>query len=184
MSRYKLAKSVVMIGMMGAGKTAVGTELAKLLGATFLDSDAEIEKAANQSVAEIFEQFGEAFFREKEAMVLTRLLDGAPSVLSTGGGAYLQAQNRQEIATHGLAVWLRADLDLLWSRVRHKDTRPLLRVPDPKKRLAGLLASREQFYRHAGLVVDADPNYSVCDMAQAVLERLILHPSGVVKKGN
>lgn len=182
MSRYVLEKTVVMIGMMGAGKTAVGTALAKLLEVRFLDSDHEIERAANLSVAEIFEAYGEAFFRDKEALVIERLLTGAPCVLSTGGGAFLQARNREMIAERGLAVWLKADLDLLWARVRHKATRPLLRVPDPRGKLEELLLTRQPLYARAGLMVEADANYSVQDMAGKVFEALLAHPSGIIRE--
>ncbi|MCB1367747.1 MAG: shikimate kinase [Rhodobacteraceae bacterium] len=182
MSRYKLTKTVVMVGMMGAGKTAVGTALAKAIAVPFIDSDAEIEKAANLTIAEVFECYGEAFFREKEALVLARLLEDAPCILSTGGGAFLQAANRAIIAERGLAVWLKADRDLLWSRVRHKTTRPLLMVPDPKAKLHELLDSREPFYAEAGLIVEADANFSVQDMAERVLAALLTHPSGLLRK--
>jgi len=182
MSRYKLTKTVVMIGMMGAGKTAVGTVLARLIGVPFVDSDAKIEEAANMTIAEIFETYGEAFFRRKESQVLSRLLDGKPSILSTGGGAFLQADNRDMIAARGLAVWLKADSELLWARVKHKDTRPLLQVSDPKATLIDLLSKREPFYKTAGLSVEADANYSVQDMAEQVLQSLLSHPSGILKK--
>jgi len=182
MSRYELTKTVVMIGMMGAGKTAVGTALARLLNAPFIDSDHELESAANSTIAEIFEQFGEAFFRKKESQVLARLLEGKPCVLSTGGGAFLRAENRDLIAEKGLAVWLRAEDDLLWSRVRHKTTRPLLQVPDPRAKLSEMLRAREPFYAQAGLVVDADANYSVQDMAEKVLQALAAQPASILKK--
>ena len=100
--------------------------------------------------------------------MLARLLDGPPAILSTGGGAFLQERNRRLIAERGLAVWLKVDPELLWSRVRHKDTRPLLRVPDPKARLLELLAKRTPAYEQAGLVVEAHPDYSVEDMAARV----------------
>jgi shikimate kinase len=182
MSRYHLSKTVVMIGMMGAGKTAIGTALARLIDVPFLDSDAQIEKAANMPISEIFETYGEAFFRDKEARVLARLLEGTPCILSTGGGAYLQSANRGMIAQKGLAVWLKADRDLLWARVRHKTTRPLLRVANPQARLFELLDAREPFYAQAGLVVEADPNYSIADMAEKVLAKLLDHPSQPIEK--
>jgi shikimate kinase len=172
-----------MIGMMGAGKTAVGTALARSLNVAFVDSDHEIEEAANETIAEIFEKYGELFFRKKESQVLARLLEGKACILSTGGGAFLQKDNRDLIARKGLAVWLKADEDLLWSRVRHKTTRPLLRVPDPRQKLSSLLKDREPYYREAGLVVEADENYSVQDMADEVLKALLDHPSGVLRKG-
>jgi shikimate kinase len=184
MSRYILSKTVVMIGMMGAGKTAIGTALARLIDVPFLDSDAQIEKAANMPIPEIFETYGEPFFRDKEALVLARLLEGAPCILSTGGGAYLQASNRKLIARIGLAVWLKADRELLWARVRHKSTRPLLQVENPQARLFELLEEREPVYSEAGLVVDADPNFSIQDMAEKVLAALVAHPSRCLEKVN
>ncbi len=108
----QLRRSVVLIGMMGAGKTAVGTALARHLDVPFLDSDEEITRAARMTVAEIFARDGEPFFRARESEVLLRLLNGPPAILSTGGGAYLAAQNRQAISAHGVAVWLKADLEL------------------------------------------------------------------------
>jgi len=165
----------VLVGMMGAGKTAIGTALARLLSVPFLDSDEEIVKAANRSIAEIFERDGEPFFREKEAQVLARLLAGPPCVLSTGGGAYLSPANRAAIAREGVAVWLKADLDLLWQRVRHKTTRPLLRTDNPRETLRALLAARTPAYAEAEVVVQARPEYSVDDMTQKVAEALRAH---------
>ncbi len=182
MSRYELAKTVVMVGMMGAGKTAVGTALARLIDVPFLDSDDEIKHAANMEITEIFEQFGEAFFRDKESLVLSRLLQDAPSVLSTGGGAFLLPSNRAMIGRHGVSVWLRADRELLWARVRHKNTRPLLQVPDPKRELFRLLEDREPHYRNARIMVPVDPNYSVADTSQKVLDELLRHPDGILKE--
>ncbi|MEX0310219.1 MAG: shikimate kinase, partial [Tateyamaria sp.] len=129
---FRLKKTVVMVGMMGAGKTAVGRGLAMRLDVPFLDSDAEIERAANMTVPEIFERDGEAFFRAKESQIISRLLDEERGILSTGGGAFLAEDNRANITAKGVSVWLNADLDLLWQRVRHKDTRPLLRTADPR----------------------------------------------------
>ncbi len=182
MSRWKLKKTVVMVGMMGAGKTAVGTALARLIGVPFEDSDRQIEQAANMTIAEIFARDGEAFFREKESLVLARLLEGPPCILSTGGGAFLQPGNREMIAEKGLAVWLRADPDLLWSRVSHKDTRPLLRVENPRARLVELLQERTPAYAQAGLVVDSQAGCSVGEMAEKVRDALLAHPSGILEK--
>lgn len=172
----RLRKTVALIGMMGAGKTAVGTALARLLGVPFLDADEEIERAANMTVAEIFRRDGEAFFRARESEVLARLLAGPPCVLSTGGGAFLAPANRALIAEKGVAVWLKADLDLLWQRVRHKTTRPLLRTPDPKATLAALLEQREPVYAGAQITVEAAPEYSVEEMAAKVLAALAARP--------
>jgi shikimate kinase len=168
----RLKKTVVLVGMMGAGKTAVGNALARMLDVPFLDSDDEIERAANMTVAEIFARDGEPFFRARETEVLARLLAGSPCILSTGGGAFLSPDNRAAIARKGVAVWLKADLELLWQRVRHKSTRPLLRTADPKATLAGLLEAREPVYAAAGLIVQAQPNYSIEDTARKVMEAL------------
>lgn len=173
---FRLHKTVAMVGMMGAGKTAIGTALARRLGVPFLDSDVEIERAANLTIAEIFERDGEAFFRERETQVIGRLLDGPPGILSTGGGAFLRAENRELIAARGVSLWLRADLELLWSRVKHKTTRPLLRTSDPKATLATLKAEREPVYSQAEVVVDADADFSIDDMTDRVLRELARRP--------
>lgn len=167
-----LVKTVVMVGMMGAGKTAVGTALARQLGVEFRDSDEEIVRAASRSIAEIFERDGEAFFRAREAEVIARLLRGTPCVLSTGGGAFLSPANRRLIHDVGVSVWLRADLDLLWQRVRHKATRPLLRTPNPRETLRELYEARLPHYGEADLIVDASADLSVEAMAARVLEAL------------
>jgi shikimate kinase len=182
--RYQLKKTVVLIGMMGAGKTAVGTALARLLGVPFLDSDAEIEKAANRSIAEIFERDGEPFFRQKEAQVIARLLETRKGILSTGGGAYLREENRRAISERGVAVWLRAPVDLLWTRVRHKDTRPLLRTADPYATLVDLASRREPAYAQAEVIVDAQASYSVDEMAAKVAERLLERPDVLVRRAS
>ncbi len=174
--RFRLKKTVALVGMMGSGKTAVGGALARLLGAPFRDCDTEIASAANMSIAEIFERDGEAFFRDRETEVLRRLLGEAPSVLSTGGGAFLQPRNRDLISERGVSVWLKADLDLLWQRVRHKDTRPLLRTPDPRATLAELLEQREAAYAQADLHVQARPEYSIEQMAEKVAAALLARP--------
>jgi shikimate kinase len=167
-----LKKTVVMVGMMGAGKTAVGTALARHLGVPFLDSDEEIVRAAQRSIAEIFERDGEAFFRARETEVISRLLRGAPCVLSTGGGAFLSSANRDLISEVGASVWLRADLDLLWQRVRHKTTRPLLKTPNPRQTLADLYAARVPLYQLADVTVDSVPDLSVEAMAAQVASAL------------
>ena len=179
---WRLKKTIVMVGMMGAGKTAVGTQLARILGVPFLDSDEEIVKAANRTIAEIFERDGEPFFRAKEAQVIARLLHGEPAVLSTGGGAFLQAGNRAAISASGVSVWLTADLELLWARVRHKTTRPLLRTPDPRGTLAELLAVRGPVYALADLTVESRPEYSIEAMAETVAAALLTRPDVLERK--
>lgn len=168
----QLKKTVVLVGMMGSGKTAVGTALARLLGVPFIDSDDAIVEAAQQTIAEIFERYGEPFFRARETEVLARLVRGPPSVLSTGGGAFMAEANRAIISEKGVSVWLRADLDLLWQRVRHKSTRPLLRTPNPRDSLRTLYESRVPIYALADLVVDASVDLSIEAMAQRVLAAL------------
>lgn len=175
----RLKKTVAMVGMMGAGKTAVGTALARALGVPFLDSDEEIVRAANRSIAEIFERDGEPFFRARESEVLARLLRGPPCVLSTGGGAYLADSNRRLISDVGVAVWLRADLDLLWNRVRHKATRPLLRTSNPRETLRALYESRVPYYSLADVTVDASADLSVEGMAGRVVAALRARPDVV-----
>ena len=168
----RLKKTVVLVGMMGAGKTAVGTALARMLGVPFRDSDEEIVKAAQRSIAEIFERDGEAFFRARESEVLSRLVTGPPCVLSTGGGAFMSEANRLVIGQSAVAVWLRADLDLLWNRVRHKTTRPLLRTANPRETLRGLCAARNPVYALADLSVDSAFDLTVEDMAVRVVQAL------------
>lgn len=179
---YRLKKTVALVGMMGAGKTAIGTSVARTLGVPFLDSDAEIEAAANMSIPEIFERDGESFFREKESQVIGRLLTEERGILSTGGGAYLDPANRTVISEQGIALWLRADLDLLWARVRHKDTRPLLRTPDPFATLGKIYEDRTPIYAEAELVVEARPEYSIEDMTGKVIEALLLRDDVLVQE--
>lgn len=169
----RLRRGVALVGMMGAGKTAVGRALAQKLGVPFLDSDAAIEEAAQATIAEIFARDGEAFFRAREAEVIARLLSGPPAILSTGGGAYMQERVRELIHESGVALWLNTDLPTLWSRVRHRDTRPLLRTPDPYATLAAIYAQRVPVYALAELSVDVAPHFSVeetAERARAALE--------------
>ena len=172
----RLKKTVVLVGMMGAGKTAVGGALARHLGVPFLDSDDEIVRAANASIPEIFARDGESFFRARETEVLRRLLTGEPCVLSTGGGAFLSETNRALIAQSGVSVWLRAELDLLWQRVRHKSTRPLLRTANPRETLREIHDARVPVYALADLAVDSQADYSVDQMVRRVAESLATRP--------
>lgn len=145
--------TIVLIGMMGAGKTTVGRRLAKRLDLDFVDSDAEIEKAAQMSVADIFESYGESYFRDGERRVLTRLLDEGTKVIATGGGAFMDAETRKLISGKATVVWLEASLDVLVERTSRRDTRPLLRNGDPKETLSGLLDERTPVYEQADVVV-------------------------------
>lgn len=157
----RLVRSVVLVGMMGAGKTAVGKVLAQHLGVEMRDSDAEIVASAQLSIAEIFERYGEPFFREKESAVIARLLDGPPCILSTGGGAWMSERNRDLLNTRAVVLWLQADLDLLWARVRHKSTRPLLRTANPRATLTELYEQRAPVYALAPYRVDVASDWSV-----------------------
>jgi shikimate kinase len=162
-------RSVVLVGMMGAGKSAVGKRLAARLGLAFRDADSEIEAAARKTIAEIFEIDGEAFFRDKERRVIARLLDeGQPIVLATGGGAYMNAQTRDKIRQRAVSIWLKADFDVLMRRVRRKANRPLLRTPDPEGTLRSLMELRDPVY------VEADVAVLSRDIAhEAVLEDVL-----------
>ncbi len=181
-NRLILHKTVVFVGMMGAGKTAVGRTLAAQLGVMFRDSDHEIEEAANMTIAEIFSRDGEPFFRRKEHQVIDRLLDGVPGVLSTGGGAFMSAENRKMISDKGVAVWLNADLDLLWERVRHKDTRPLLQTPDPYGTLKALYDVRVPTYAEADIEVVSEPGLSLDAMGRKVAQALLEQRPDVLEK--
>ncbi|MBE0452285.1 MAG: shikimate kinase [Roseovarius sp.] len=167
--------------MMGAGKTAVGKALAARLGVPFIDSDAEIEKAANMTIAEIFQRDGEAFFRRRETEVIDRLLETHRGILSTGGGAFLAEHNRRLMSEKGVSVWLDADLDLLWSRVKGKNTRPLLRTSQPKETLREIYEARVPIYALADLTVKAHRAYTIEHMADKVAEALATRPDVLEK---
>ena len=179
-----LRRTVVLVGMMGSGKTAIGRELAYRLNVPYVDSDDEIETAANATISEIFARSGEAFFRDREAEVIARLLQSEPCVLSTGGGAYLADRNRSAISEQGVAVWLDADLELLWERVRHKDTRPLLRTADPKKTLSEIFAQRAPIYALADMRAEAKPEFSIYEMTDEVMQVLATRPDVLETKND
>jgi shikimate kinase len=146
-------RSIVLVGMMGAGKSSIGRRLAARLGVPFSDADAEIEEAAGMSIADIFEAHGEPSFRSGEARVIARLLEHGPQVLATGGGAFINPQTRARIHEKGISVWLKAEIDVLSRRLRRRSDRPLLKTADPAATLAGLLAARNPIYGEANLVV-------------------------------
>ncbi|KAB2869142.1 MAG: shikimate kinase [Bauldia sp.] len=148
-------RSIVMVGMMGAGKSAIGRRLANRLGLPFVDADSEIEQAANASISEIFEHHGEAYFRDGERRVIRRLLDGVPKVLATGGGAFIHPETRQAIRESGVSIWLQADRDLILSRVKRKSNRPLLRTDDPGSVIDQLLRDRSPTYAEADIHVQS-----------------------------
>lgn len=171
-ARLILKRPVVLVGMMGAGKTAVGRALSQRLDVPFLDSDAAIEEAAQATIAEIFARDGEAFFRDRETEVIGRLMAGPAGIISTGGGAFMKERNRDLISAKGMSVWLDVDVDVLWERVRHKDTRPLLRTANPRATLAELFEARVPVYRLADLRVTAQASTTIEETASRVIEAL------------
>jgi shikimate kinase/3-dehydroquinate synthase len=146
-------RSIVLVGLMGSGKTSTGRRLAQRLGLDFVDADAEIEAAAGMSISEIFARHGELYFRDGERRVMARLLDEGPRVIATGGGAFLNDETRARIARNGISVWLKADPDVLWRRVRKRSHRPLLQGADPEKTLRTLLEQRYPVYARANVTV-------------------------------
>lgn len=148
-------KTIVLVGLMGAGKTSVGRLLAKRLDLEFIDADDEIEQAAQCSIEQIFESHGEAEFRDGERRVIARLLTGPTHVLATGGGAFMRKETRDAIRGRGISVWLRADLDLLLRRVSRRKNRPLLRNENPRQTLEKLIEERYPVYAEADIVVDS-----------------------------
>jgi shikimate kinase len=178
-STLSLPRTVALVGLMGAGKSAIGRRLAQRLGLPFVDADDEIERAAGCSISEFFERFGEQEFRNGERRVIARLLDGPPHVLSTGGGAYIDAETRQLMREKALTVWLRADLDVLFDRVKKRTHRPLLRQGDPREILKRLMDQRYPIYAEADLVVEstAQPADRTTDQVIDALRRH-LSPEG------
>ncbi|MEJ0092670.1 MAG: 3-dehydroquinate synthase [Methylocella sp.] len=147
------SRSVVLVGFMGSGKTSTGRRLAQRLGLSFVDADVEIEAAAGMSISDIFARHGEPYFRDGERRVMARLLEDGPRVVATGGGAFLHAETRARIAERGISVWLKADPDVLWRRVRKRSHRPLLQSPDPEKTMRTLLEQRYPIYARADVTV-------------------------------
>jgi shikimate kinase len=175
----RLDKTLVLVGMMGAGKTSVGRRLASILGVPFRDADAEIELAAGCTINEIFERFGEPAFRAGERKVIARLLGEPPHVLATGGGAFMDVETRARIRQSAVSIWLKANLELLLERVTRKDTRPLLRNTDNRTALERLLAEREPIYAQADITVESDegPHDAVVKRILAALDaRLVKEP--------
>jgi len=149
------AKSIVMVGLMGCGKSAVGRRLAAKLGLPVIDADEEIERAAGKSIEDIFAEHGEAHFRDGERKVIARLLRSGPQVLATGGGAFMSDETRQAIAESGISVWLKADLPVLMRRVAKRDNRPLLKTDDPEAVMRELMDTRYPVYAKADITVES-----------------------------
>jgi shikimate kinase len=154
--REKLGtRSIVLVGLMGAGKSTVGRRLAQKLGLPFLDADHEIEAAAGMTIPDIFSIFGEAYFRDGERRVIARLLQEGPLVLATGGGAFMSEETRSNIAAAGVSIWLKAELDVLMRRVRKRSNRPLLQNPDPEGTMRKLMEVRHPVYAQADITVES-----------------------------
>lgn len=148
-------RNIVLIGLMGAGKTAIGRRLAQRLDLPFTDADNEIEIAAGQSISEIFDEHGEAYFRRGEEKVIARLLSGGPQVLATGGGAYMNIRTRKNIHHSGIAVWLKGELSVLMDRVNRRNHRPLLQTGDPEATMKRLIDERYPVYAEADITVQS-----------------------------
>jgi shikimate kinase len=176
-------RAIVLVGMMGVGKSTVGRRLAARLRLPFFDADHEIEAAAAMTISEIFTAHGEPHFRDGEARVITRLLGGGPLVLATGGGAFLRAETRERIAASGVSIWLRADADVIMRRVKRRADRPLLKTPDPEGTVARLLAERQPVYELADLVVDSHdvPHEKVVDDCIGALREYVGRGAATLK---
>jgi shikimate kinase len=161
-------RTIVMVGLMGAGKTSIGRRLAQRLGLAFIDADHEIETAAGCTIEEIFERFGEAAFRDGERKIIQRLLERPPHVLATGGGAFIDPDTRARIKASAISVWLKADLDVLVRRVSRRNNRPLLKRGEPRDVLARLMEQRYPIYAEADICID-----SLDAPAETTVERVI-----------
>ncbi len=169
---YTLNKTLVFVGMMGCGKSTVAKGVAKRLGVAFADTDTEIERSESMTITEIFAEYGEDRFREAETAAIKKWIQGSPRCLSVGGGAYLNDTNRNIIERNAVSIWLKADIDVLWTRVRGKSTRPLLQSVNPYCTLARLAAEREPYYEKAQLCVHSDNRVSPARTIERVLQTL------------
>ncbi|MBB3976779.1 shikimate kinase [Rhizobium azooxidifex] len=148
-------RNLVLVGLMGAGKSAIGRLVAQQLSVPFIDSDHEIERVSRMSISDLFAAYGEEEFRALESRVMKRLLKSGPRVVSTGGGAFINERTRRHIKRGGLTIWLKADLDVLWERVSKRDTRPLLKTENPRQTLENLMNARYPIYAEADLTVQS-----------------------------
>lgn len=171
----RLTRPVALVGLMGSGKSSVGQRLAKALGTGFVDADDEIKLAAGLTIPEIFEQYGEGEFRALERRVMQRLMTGAPQVIATGGGAFMDPDTRAVIGETAVSVWLRADLDVLVSRTAGRTHRPLLNSGDPREILSGLIDVRYPVYSEADVAVDSPAGISHERMADKIIRSLKNH---------
>lgn len=172
-------RNLIFVGLMGAGKSVIGRMVAQALSVPFIDTDAEIERVSRMTIAELFAAYGEVEFRSLETRVLSRLLEGGPRVISTGGGAFINENTRQVIKEGGVSVWLKADLDVLWERVNKRDHRPLLKTANPKATLENLMNQRYPIYAEADLTV---PSGNV--RKEAMVANVLSALAGPAEKGD
>ncbi len=168
------ARPLVLVGLMGVGKSTVGRRLAKRLSLPFVDADSEIERAAGCSISDIFEFHGEAAFREGERRVLRRLLEEKPAVIATGGGAFIDDETRKQVRERATSIWLRADLETVVKRVRRNNNRPLLKNGDPRETLSKLMEARDPIYAQADIVVDSS-DAAVDKVVDVIIDALKTH---------
>jgi len=155
-ARAKLGRrNIVFVGLMGAGKSAIGRMVAQQLRVPFIDTDVEIERVSRMTISELFATYGEEEFRALETRVIKRLLRGGPKVISTGGGAFINDNTRRHISRGGISLWLKADLEVLWERVNKRDHRPLLKTENPRATLAALMEKRYSIYSEADLTIES-----------------------------
>lgn len=178
----RLIRPVVLIGLMGAGKSSVGLRLAAMLGVPFVDSDDEVVAAANMSIAEIFEKYGEPEFRSGERRVIARLIDETPQIIATGGGAFMDSETRAIIKERAVSVWLSATLDLLVQRTAGRTHRPILNRGNPRKILAGLIKDRYPVYSEADIEVPSRAGQTHEAMAGRIIDALVRDGRAVVRE--
>jgi shikimate kinase len=173
---------IVLVGMMGAGKSTIGRRLAARLGLPFMDADAEIEAAAGMTIPEIFEMHGEPHFRDGEARVIARLLESGPAVLATGGGSFMREETRRRIGDKAVSVWLKADAEIIMRRVRRRADRPLLQTADPAATVGRLMSEREPVYQHADLTIFSRdvPHERIVDECVDALHMRLCRPAAPI----
>src|SRR6516165_9282173 len=176
---------IVLVGMMGAGKSTIGRRLAARLGVPFVDADTEIELAHRMPIPDIFETYGEAYFRDGEARVIARLLEAGPAVLATGGGAFMREETRGRIGTRAISIWLKADADVIMRRVRRRADRPLLHTTDPAATVGRLMTEREPVYQHADLTICSRdvPHDKIVDECIEALHARLCGSGSTVEQG-
>lgn len=170
---------IVLVGMMGAGKSTIGRRLAARLRLPFVDADTEIETAHRMSIPEIFERFGESYFRDGEARVIARLLESGPAVLATGGGSFMREETRRRIGEKAVSIWLKADPDVIMRRVKRRADRPLLQTVDPAATVNRLISEREPTYRHADLTISSRevPHDKIVEECLVALHAKLINPA-------